>query len=110
MAVFQISRLRVKPGRLQDLLEHQRDVHEINKRHGLVSRRILRASLAGEDVGMVMIVSEFKDLQGYVDWTNGREGDPDYREWRKTIPANDPDAAADLLSTILVHDITPEYE
>lgn len=109
MSVYQVSRLRIRPGRMEDFLKHQQEVHEINMRHGLVDRRILRGTLAGEDVGIVLIVSEFENLQGYVNWTEGRSQDPEYREWRKSTPANNPDASADLLSTILVDDITPSY-
>lgn len=106
MAVFQISTLQVKPGRLEDFLAHQDAVKEINRRHGLKSRRILRAAIAGEDTGAVQIVSEFEDLVGHARWSQERSQDPEYQEWRKTTPNADPDASSVLLSTVLMTELT----
>jgi heme-degrading monooxygenase HmoA len=106
MAVFQISTLRVKPGRLEDFLAHQDAIKEINQRYGLKSRRILRASIAGEDTGEVLIVSEFEDLIGHARWSQERSQDPEYQEWRKTTPNANPDSSSVLLSTVLMTEIT----
>ncbi len=106
MAVFQISTLRVKPGRLDDFFAHQEAIKAINQRYGLISRRILRASIAGSATGEVLIVSEFADYVSHARWSQERSKDPEYQAWRETTPYADPDAAAELLSTVLMSDIT----
>lgn len=106
MTVFQVSRVRVKPGRLEDFMAHQDEIKDINARYGLKSRRILRATLAGEDVGTVLIVSEFEDVVAHARWTTERSKDPEYQVWRATTPNANPDSPATLLSTVLLQDIT----
>ncbi len=106
MPVIQMSTVRVKPGRLEEFLAHQDAIKAINARHGLTGRRLLRATLAGTGTGDVLIVSEFADMASYARWNEERNKDPDYQEWRKTTPNSNPDSSADLLSTILLTDIT----
>lgn len=106
MAVIQLSTVRVKPGRLEEFMAHQDAIKEINARYGLTGRRLLRKTLAGEQTGEILIFSEFADMTAYVRWTEERGKDPDYQEWRKTTPNSNPDSGAELLSTILLTDIT----
>ncbi|HEU0163593.1 MAG TPA: hypothetical protein VFQ54_01040 [Thermomicrobiales bacterium] len=109
MAVYQISLMKIKPGRMQDFIDHQEAVREINERFGLKSRRLIRAGLAGPDVGLVQIISEFEDVVAHATWTHERAKDPEYKEWRKSTPGADPDSPGTLLSTALYSDIVPPH-
>lgn len=106
MAVIQLSTVRVKPGRFEEFMAHQDAIKAINARYGLTGRRLFRKTLAGEQTGEVLIFSEFESMTAYVHWTEERNKDPEYQEWRKTTPNSNPDSGAELLSTILLTDIT----
>ena len=107
MPVYQVSTLRIKPGRFQEFLAHQEAIRPINERYGLTKRRILRASIAGDETGTVLIVSEFDDLAAWARWTEERAKDPEYQAWRRATPHANPDSPATLLSTVLYTDVTP---
>jgi heme-degrading monooxygenase HmoA len=106
MAVIQMSTVRVKPGRLEEFMAHQDAIKVINARYGLTGRRLLRKTLAGEQTGEILIFSEFEDMAAYVRWNEERTKDPEYQEWRKTTPNANPDSGADLVSMVLLTDIT----
>ena len=106
MSVYQVSRLRIYPGRLEDFMAHQDAIKEINQRYGLKRRQILRTSIGGDETGEVMIVSEFEDYAGWARWNEERSRDPEYKKWRQTTPAANPDSPAQLLSIVLMNDIT----
>jgi heme-degrading monooxygenase HmoA len=106
MSVYQMSRLRINPGRLEDFLAHQDAIKEINQRYGLKRRQILRTSIGGDDTGEVVIVSEFDDYAAWARWSEERSKDPEYERWRQATPAANPDSPARLLSTVLMQDIT----
>lgn len=106
MPVIQMSTVRVKPGRMEEFMAHQDAIKPINARYGLTGRRLLRATMAGTNTGDVLIVSEFADLAAWTRWNEERNNDPEYREWRKTTPNSNPDAGAELISSMLLTDIT----
>lgn len=105
MAVFQVSRLRVQVGRLDEYLDHLDDIKAVNERYGLKSRRILNASLAGEQTGELVIISEFEDLVAQARWAQERKQDPEYQAWQKTTANSNPDSPATILSMILLTEI-----
>ena len=106
MSVYQVSRLRINPGRQEDFMAHQDAIKEINQRYGLKRRQILRTTIGGDDTGEVLIVSEFEDFAAWARWNQERSKDPEYKKWRETTPAANPDSPAKLLSTVLMNDIT----
>ena len=103
MAVVAVSQWQANPGRLADLIAAARLAPPVHLRYGGRSR-LLTATVAGPNTGILTFITEFDDMAAYAKWSDGIGADPEWQALAaKHITAAD--APGKLISASLLRDL-----
>ena len=105
MAVAQVARFRIVPGRNEEFIKNVAAAKKIHERLG-GRVRVWTAVAAGPNTGIVSYFIEHDDLAAYADFAAKSAADPEWMEFAaKVLQRADPSGL--LQGASLVNEITP---
>lgn len=106
MAVIEVYRFKVKPGRSPDVATLERESNERVKRLGLPTGRMFNTAVGGEDTLSRVLMIEYPDLTAWADAMVKSLAAPDYAEFARKWFG--PDGPVELVSRSLLTEVDVE--